>query len=174
MCDNMKKQISVAFGEFRFRLSNFGSTEIDKNPRYSLNFSREGAIDWKSTKQSIFTTLFVEVEYIATYDASKKAVWVRKFIFELGVVSIIEEPIKKYCDNTGAIAIANESGITKGARLFHAKVHYLYEVIEYDDIKLEKIHTNDNLADSFTKALAFTKNTEHTKNIGMLLASSLM
>ncbi|GJT24877.1 hypothetical protein Tco_0894814 [Tanacetum coccineum] len=79
-----------------------------------------------------------------------------------------------YCDNTGAITIANESGITKGARHFRAKFHYLREVIEYDDIKLEKVHTDDNLADPFTKALAFPKHSEHTMNIGMLRASSLM
>nr|GEY92729.1 hypothetical protein [Tanacetum cinerariifolium] len=79
-----------------------------------------------------------------------------------------------YCDNTEAIAIANESGITKGVRHFRAKVHYLREVIELCDIKLEKVHTDDNLADSFTKALAFPKHSKHTKNIGMLPASSLM
>nr|GEW73492.1 hypothetical protein [Tanacetum cinerariifolium] len=84
------------------------------------------------------------------------------------------EPISKYCDNTGAIAIANESGITKGARRFRAKVHYIREVIEYGNIKLEKVHTYDNLADPFTKALAFPKHSEHTRNIGMLPASSLM
>ncbi|GJZ10434.1 retrotransposon protein, putative, ty1-copia subclass [Tanacetum coccineum] len=67
----------------------------------------------------------IEAEYIAAFDASKEAVWVRKFISGLGVVPTIEKPINMYCDNTGAIAIANESGITKGARHFRAKVHYL-------------------------------------------------
>ncbi|GJV31550.1 retrotransposon protein, putative, ty1-copia subclass [Tanacetum coccineum] len=56
-------------------------------------------------------------------------------------------PIICYCDNTGAITIANEFRITKGARHFHAKVHYLREVIEFGDIKLEKVHADDNLAD---------------------------
>nr|GEW69123.1 retrotransposon protein, putative, Ty1-copia subclass [Tanacetum cinerariifolium] len=84
------------------------------------------------------------------------------------------EPISMYCDNTGAIVIANESEITKSARHFHAKVHYLRKVIEYGDIKLEKVYTDDNLADPFTKALAFLKYSEHTRNIGMLPASSLM
>ncbi|GKC90774.1 retrotransposon protein, putative, ty1-copia subclass [Tanacetum coccineum] len=133
-----------------------------------------GAVDWKSAKQNIFTTSSAEVEYIAAFDASKEAVWVRKFISRLGVVPTIEKPINMYCDNTGAIAIANESGITKGARHFHAKVHYLREVIEFGDIKLEKVHTDDNLADPFTKALAFPKHSELTRNIGMLPASSLM
>nr|GFA85598.1 retrovirus-related Pol polyprotein from transposon TNT 1-94 [Tanacetum cinerariifolium] len=124
-----------------------------------------GVVDWKSAKQIIFATSFTKAEYIAAFDASKEAVWVTKFIFGLGVVPTIEEPISMYCDNTVAIAIANESGITKGARHFHAKVHYLREVIEYDDIKLEKVHTYDNLADPFTKALAFSKHSEHTRNI---------
>nr|GEU83517.1 retrotransposon protein, putative, Ty1-copia subclass [Tanacetum cinerariifolium] len=74
-----------------------------------------GAIDWKSVKQSIFTTLFAEAGYIASYDASKEAAWVRKFIFRLGVVPTIEEPINMYCDNTGAITIDNESSVTKGS-----------------------------------------------------------
>ncbi|GJQ92667.1 hypothetical protein Tco_0003806 [Tanacetum coccineum] len=133
-----------------------------------------GAIDWKSTKQSIFATSSAEAEYIAALEASKDAVWVRKFFYGLGVVPTIKEPIKMYCDNTGAITIANESGITKGARHYRAKVHYLREVIEYGDVKLEKVHTDDNLADPFTKALAFPMHSEHTKNIGMLLASNLM
>ncbi|GJX51106.1 putative retrotransposon protein [Tanacetum coccineum] len=133
-----------------------------------------GIVDWKSAKQSIFATSSAEAEYIAAYDAFKEAVWVRKFISGLGVVSTIKEPINMYCDNTRAITIANESGITKGARHFCAKVHYLREVIEYGDVKLEKVHTDDNLADLFTKALAFLKHSEHTKNIGMFPASSFM
>ncbi|GKB67121.1 hypothetical protein Tco_0928533 [Tanacetum coccineum] len=75
-----------------------------------------------------------------------------------------------YCDNTGAITIANKSGITKGARHYRAKVHYLCGVIEFGDVKIEKVHTNDNLANPFTKALAFPKHSEHTKNIGLLPA----
>ncbi|GKF00011.1 hypothetical protein Tco_0023361 [Tanacetum coccineum] len=127
-----------------------------------------------STESSIFATSSAEAEYIAAFDASKEAVWVRKFISGLNIVPTIKEPINMYCDNTGAIAIANESGITKGARHFCAKVHYLLEVIEYGDIKLEKVYTDDNLADPFTKALAFPKHSEHTMNIGMLPASSLI
>nr|GFA99864.1 retrovirus-related Pol polyprotein from transposon TNT 1-94 [Tanacetum cinerariifolium] len=47
-----------------------------------------------STKQSIFATSSAEAEYIAAFDASKEAVWVRKFISWLGVVPTIKEPIK--------------------------------------------------------------------------------
>nr|GEW47072.1 retrotransposon protein putative Ty1-copia subclass [Tanacetum cinerariifolium] len=40
------------------------------------------------------------------------------------------EPTSMYCDNTGAIAIAKDDGVTKGARYFRAKVHYLRETIK--------------------------------------------
>nr|GFA67366.1 hypothetical protein [Tanacetum cinerariifolium] len=82
-------------------------------------------LDLANTKDMFL--FYGEAEYIAAFDASKEAVWVRKFISMLSVVLTIEEPISMYCDNTGAIAIANESGITKGARHFRAKVHYLRE-----------------------------------------------
>ncbi|GKB38868.1 RNA-directed DNA polymerase, eukaryota [Tanacetum coccineum] len=103
-----------------------------------------GVVDWKSTKQSIFATSSAKAKYIAASDTFKEAM---------------------YCDNTGAITIANKSGITKGARHYRAKVHYLREVIEFGDVKIEKVHTDDNLADPFTKALPFPKLSEHTKNI---------
>nr|GEY53872.1 hypothetical protein [Tanacetum cinerariifolium] len=58
------------------------------------NSKRGSAVDWKSTKQSIFTTSYAEAKYIAALDASKEAVWVRKVILGLGVVPTIKEPIK--------------------------------------------------------------------------------
>ncbi|GJT66217.1 hypothetical protein Tco_1017697 [Tanacetum coccineum] len=122
-----------------------------------------GAIDWKSTKQSIFATSSTDAGYIAAFDASKEAVWIRKFIIGLSVVPTIEEPINMYCDNTGAIAIAKDHGVTKGARHFRAKVHYLRETIEMGDVRIEKVDTDDNLADPFTKALAFPKHYELTE-----------
>nr|GEU63494.1 retrovirus-related Pol polyprotein from transposon TNT 1-94 [Tanacetum cinerariifolium] len=157
------------------------STEIDQEDADDLKSEtgyvfvlNGGVVDWKSAKQSIFTTSSAEAKYIVAFDASKEAIWVRKFIFRQGVVPTIEEPVSMYYDNTITIAIANESGITKGARHFRAKVHYLREVIEYGDIKLEKVYAYDNLADPFTKAFAFPKPSEHTRNIGMLPSSSLM
>ncbi|GJY76738.1 hypothetical protein Tco_0481854 [Tanacetum coccineum] len=63
------------------------------------------------------------------------------------------------------IAIAKDDGVTKGARHFRTKVHYLRETIKMGDVKIEKIDTDDNLADPFTKALAFPKHSELTRNI---------
>nr|GFA96951.1 retrotransposon protein, putative, Ty1-copia subclass [Tanacetum cinerariifolium] len=112
--------------------------------------------------------------YVFVLNGGAEAVWIRKFIFGPGIVPKIEEPISMYCDNTGAIAIAKDDGVTKGARHFCTKVYYLRETIKLGDVKIEKIHTDDNLADPFTKALAFPKHYKLTRNIGLLPASSFM
>nr|GFD08274.1 retrovirus-related Pol polyprotein from transposon TNT 1-94 [Tanacetum cinerariifolium] len=51
--------------------------------------SAVGSIMYDSAKQSIFATSSAEAEYIADFDASKEAVWVRKFISGLRVVPTI-------------------------------------------------------------------------------------
>nr|GFA59675.1 hypothetical protein [Tanacetum cinerariifolium] len=79
------------------------------------------------------------------------------YVSGLGIVPTIKEPVSMYCDNTGAIAIEKDDGVTKGARHFCAKVYYLRETIKLGDVKIEKVDTNDNFADPFTKALAFSK-----------------
>ena len=50
------------------------------------------------------------MEYIAASDAAKEAVWLWKFIRELGVAPSIDGPVLLYCDNTGAIDQAKEPG----------------------------------------------------------------
>jgi hypothetical protein len=68
----------------------------------------DGAVSWKSSKQETVADSATEAEYIAASEAAKEAVWIRKFVSELGVVSSCSSPIDLYCDNNGAIAQAKE------------------------------------------------------------------
>ncbi|GJV51869.1 reverse transcriptase domain-containing protein, partial [Tanacetum coccineum] len=91
----------------------------------------------------------------------------RKFIDELGVVPSNDYPIKMNCDNSAAIIIAKEPGIQKGARHFQRKYHYVRECIKTGEIDIVKVHTDENLADPFTKALASPKLTRHARSMGL-------
>ena len=48
----------------------------------------------------------IEAEYIVAFDAAKEAVWIKNFVFRLGVVPSITNLVGVYCDNNGAIAQA--------------------------------------------------------------------
>ena len=67
-----------------------------------------GDVSWKRSKQGTVADSTTEAEYIAASDAAKEAVWIKKFIIELGVIPSITNPINLYCDNNGAIAQAKE------------------------------------------------------------------
>ncbi|GJX13516.1 retrotransposon protein, putative, ty1-copia subclass [Tanacetum coccineum] len=133
-----------------------------------------GAVDWKSSKQSTTAMFATEAEYIAASEAAMEAVWIRKFISGLGIVPTINEPIRMFCDNSAALHFANEPGVQKGARHYHRRYHYVRESIELGEIKFLKVHTDENLADPFTKALSNKKLTQHARSMGLRLASSFM
>nr|XP_033515300.1 secreted RxLR effector protein 161-like [Nicotiana tomentosiformis] len=48
-----------------------------------------GAVSCKSSKQATVADSVTEVEYIAASDAAKEAVWMKKFLTQLGVVPLI-------------------------------------------------------------------------------------
>ena len=64
----------------------------------------EGAISWKSSKQDTVADSTTDAKCIATSEAAKKVVWIKKFITGLGVVPSITNPVDLFCDNNGAIA----------------------------------------------------------------------
>ncbi|GJW98655.1 retrotransposon protein, putative, ty1-copia subclass [Tanacetum coccineum] len=132
------------------------------------------AVDWKSSKQSTTAMSATEAEYIAASEAAMKAVWIRKFISGLGIVPTINEPIRMFCDNSAALHFANEPGVQRGARHYHRRYHYVRESIALGEIRFLKVHTDDNLADPFTKALSKGKLTQHARSMGLRLASSFM
>ena len=68
-----------------------------------------GAICWKSFKQHTVVDAVCEVEYIATSNAAKEVVWLRKFITEFGVTPSIDGLVLLYCDSIEAVAQAKKS-----------------------------------------------------------------
>ncbi|KAK1609885.1 hypothetical protein QYE76_033558 [Lolium multiflorum] len=73
------------------------------------------AVSWCSSKQCTVAKSSTESEYIAASEASSEAVWMKRFIVELGVVLSALDPLVIYCDNMGAIANAQEPRSQKEA-----------------------------------------------------------
>ena len=65
-------------------------------------------MSWRSSKQDTVVDSTTEVEYIAASDSAKEAVWIKTFIFRLGIVPSITNPVDGCCHNNGAIAQVKE------------------------------------------------------------------
>ncbi|GJR14317.1 retrotransposon protein, putative, ty1-copia subclass [Tanacetum coccineum] len=106
-----------------------------------------GAVDWKSSKQSTTAMSATESEYIA---ASKARMEI------------------------SAVHYANKPGVQKGAKHYQRRYHYVRECVELGEIRILKVHTDNNLGDPFTKALSNRKLTQHARGMGLRPASSFM
>ena len=105
--------------------------------------------------------------YIALADAAKEAVWIKKFVTELGVVPTIVDPIDIYCDNNGAIAQAREPRSHQKSRHILRRFHLIREIVERKDVQISKVHTDENLADPLTKPLLQQKHERHLRSFGI-------
>nr|GEY84702.1 hypothetical protein [Tanacetum cinerariifolium] len=177
--ENSKRGTIPMQEKLKLSKSQSASTPVEKQRVQNIPYALVIGSIIGNMERELRVSCYTHARYLTDADNLKsqtryEVVWIRKFIFGFGIVPIIEEPINMYCDNTEAIAIVKDDGVTKGARHFLAKVYYLRETIKLGDVKIEKIDTDDNLADPFTKALAFPKHPEVTRNIGLLPASSFM
>ena len=131
---------------------------------FTLN---EGIIYWKSFKQYTMVDSVCKAEYITASDTAKEAVWLRKFITELGVIPFVDGPILLFGDSIGVIAQAKESKSYQHTKHILHRYHLVREIIDRDDIKLQKIDRKVNLADPFTKAFKIKEFDDHKSKMGI-------
>ncbi|KAK8600822.1 hypothetical protein V6N12_050670 [Hibiscus sabdariffa] len=130
-----------------------------------------GAVSWKSSKQDTVADSTTEAEYIAASEAAKEAVWIKKFITELGVIPSISDAVDLYCDNNGAIAQAKEPRSHQRSKHILRRFHLIREIIDRGDVEICKVNTDDNIADPLTKPLAQQKHDRHTESLGIRYVS---
>ena len=126
----------------------------------------KGVVSWRSSKQDTVADSTTEVEYIAASDAAKEEVLIKNFLFILGVVPTITNPVDVYCDTNGAITQAKELRSHQRSKHILRRFHLIREIIEKGDVKICRVQTDDNVADPLTKPLPQSKHDSHTRSIG--------
>ena len=70
-----------------------------------------------------------------------------------------------YCDNNGAIAQAKEPRSHPQSKHILRSFHLIREIIERGDVKICRVHTDNNNADPLTEPLPQSKHDSHTRLI---------
>ena len=123
------------------------------------------AITWRSVKQSCIADSTMEAKYVAACEAIKEAVWLKKFLSDLGVVRIKQGPITLFCDNSGAVAQSKDPRNQKKGKHIERKYHIIRDIIARGDVVVVKIESVNNLVDPFTKALPQKTFESHLKGM---------
>ena len=75
-----------------------------------------GAISWKSSKQTITASSTMQAEFIACFEATGQAIWLKNFIPGLKVVDSILKPLLLYCDNEPAVFYTSNNKSSAAAK----------------------------------------------------------
>ena len=81
----------------------------------------EGVVLWKSVKHTRTTSSTMEVDYVACYEATCLAIWLRNFISALEVVHSISRPLKLFCDNSATVSFFRNTRITSRSKHIDVK-----------------------------------------------------
>lgn len=149
--------------------SDYAGNLDTRKPLTGFIFTLYGtAISWKSHLQSALALSTTEAECISLTEGIKEAIWLKGILGESGVS---QDKISVHCDNQGAIHLTKHHVFHERCKHIDIKLHFVRDVAEKEEIKVEKISTLDNQADMMTKSLPQAK-FKHCLNLVNVMESA--
>jgi len=130
--------------------SSFASNLTDRHSYTGLIIQTHGhTVIWRSKKQKTVSNSTTVAKYVALAFAAKQSIWVQRGLSLLGINTIPTI----YCDNTAAIQLTENSGVSDRTKHIDVKYYLVRELREKGEIRVVSVGTKDNLADVCTKGL---------------------
>jgi hypothetical protein len=121
-------------------------------------------VSWILKLQKVVALSTTKAEYVAATEASKEMIWLQRFMEELGKK---QENNKLYCDSESAIHLAKNSTFHSNTKHIQLRYHFIRSTLEDGHLKLEKIHTSQNLVDMLTKGVTREKLSSCSVSVGL-------
>ena len=87
---------------------------------------------------------------MAVTQACKEVIWIQRLLEELGHK---QKKISVFCDSQSALHIARNLVFHSRTKHTGVQYHFVREVVEDENMDLQKIHTKENPADVLTKPI---------------------
>ena len=110
----------------------------------------------------------MEAEYIACYEATHQAIWLRKLISGMHLVDSISRPLTIYCDSSSAVSFSQNHRNSSRTKHFDVKFLFVREKIAESQTRLVHIPGEHMLADSLTKGLPVGVFKNHVTHMGVV------
>ena len=91
---------------------------------------------------------------MALAEGVKEAIWLKGMVNEL---RIAQSCVTIHYDSQSAIHLANNQIYHERTKHIDVKLHFIRDVIESEKVKVDKVSTEENPADMFTKSLSSVK-----------------
>jgi hypothetical protein len=127
-----------------------------------------GAVSWSSKRQGMVTLSSTEAEYVAATHASKEALWLKRFLVELGWT---QDAVRVYCDNQSALRLMRNPQYHARTKHISVQFHFLRELIEGGELDFGFVGTNLQCADFLTKGVSREKLEGFCDDVGLKTCS---
>jgi hypothetical protein len=106
-------------------------------------------IAWRTAQQSVVATSTATAEYIALFEAMRKALWIKNIAKELG--REFQGPTRINEDNEAVIQVANGDRNAEMVKHSAIKYHFVREQVKAKEFAVIYIPTDKQHADMMTK-----------------------
>uniref|UniRef100_A0A453EM98 Retrovirus-related Pol polyprotein from transposon TNT 1-94 n=1 Tax=Aegilops tauschii subsp. strangulata TaxID=200361 RepID=A0A453EM98_AEGTS len=142
-----------------------GDVDDRKSTTGMIFFLGGSPITWATQKQRVVALSSCEAEYVAAASAACQAVWLARLLGEL----LNREPdrVLLKVDNQSAIALCKNPVFHERSKHIDIRYHYVRSCVEEEQISVEHVRTEAQLADILTKPLARVRFQEMKEKIGL-------
>ena len=149
-----------------FADADWGSCPEDRRSYTGYAFLLAGAaINWEVKKQRTVALSSTEAEYMSLTEASKEAIYIRRFMSEIGL------PIKGatliHNDNQAAQKLARNHVFHSRSKHIDIRHHFVRNALKGGHVEIKYMTTEKMPADVLTKGLARIKHERHRLGLGI-------
>ncbi|MBW0537292.1 hypothetical protein O181_077007 [Austropuccinia psidii MF-1] len=144
-----------------FTDSDWGGSVESKSFSASIIYYH-GTLGWRSHKQKVVALSSAEAEYNAATEATQDLLWTKNLLLES---TNLKPKLTLFTDNQSTIAIASNHVYHHGTRHINFRLHFIRNLLENQELKLNYLETSRMIADSLTKNNPYNKSIDHLKII---------
>jgi hypothetical protein len=154
-------ELVYTLGEEQEVLAGYSDSDIgaDLGGRRSTSsmafYLNESLVTWCSQNQKTVDLSSYEVEFMAAIAVAMQALWLRNMFSKLTATKPLVVPL--YVDNNSTISLMKNLVFHGRSKHTDIKYHFIRQCVERGLIMVRRIGTNEQRADSLTKALVVGK-----------------
>ncbi|GJV56834.1 hypothetical protein Tco_1457839 [Tanacetum coccineum] len=120
---------------------------------------------WFSKKQTALAISTTEAEYVSAGKACQQALWMKRALVDYDIKL---DDIPVLCDNKGAFDLSKNPVLHSRTKHIEIRHHFLRDNVQKGNIFIEKVSSEDNIADILTKPLKCKSCNLHRPGLGLL------
>lgn len=124
-----------------------------------------GAVSWLSQLQTTVAISTTEAELVAASEATREAIWLKRLVND--IIELNEIPELKV-DNEAAIRLAHNPEYHRRTKHIRIRHFFVREKVQEEEICVNKVSSEEQLADAMTKPLSKQRLKELLLQLGLM------